>query len=148
MRYVIFDLDGTLTDCEHRLHHIRSKPRRFDRFERDIPLDGVIEAVAGIYRRFVADPDVTVILLTGRNETSRGTTEQWLTDNDLTGYDALYMKEESFMQDVVQKEGVLDALIARYGGMPEMVFEDRARVVEMWKRRGVFVLNVDQTEIT
>jgi transposase-like protein len=25
-----------------------------------------------------------------------------------------------------------------------MVFEDRARVVEMWKKRGTFVLNVDQ----
>ena len=146
MKLVIFDIDGTLADCEHRLHHIRSKPRRFDRFERDIPHDTVILAVANIYRRLVADPSVTVLLLTGRNESARYETEKWFVDNDLVGYDRLFMKPsgKSFMPDTEQKENVLDQVIHLYGQAPDAVFEDRARVVKMWKKRGVFVINVDQ----
>jgi hypothetical protein len=144
MKLVIWDIDGTLANCEHRLGYVRSKPKNWAAFEAGIPHDTVLEKPAFLYRMMVQNPNITVILLTGRNETSRPETEKWLADNDLGGYDKLHMKPKSHVKDTDQKEAVLDAVIAEYGHMPCAVFEDRARVVAMWKRRGLFVFNVDQ----
>lgn len=154
---VIFDLDGTLADCNHRLHWIRPQPpvdpvtgkkvkRRFDYFERDIPLDTPIVPVVDIYLQFIDDPAVTVVLLTGRNESARSDTTQWLTKHGLDGYQQLYMKPygSSFMPDTEQKSTLADQIEKDWDAPISMVFEDRARVVEMWKQRGTFVFNVEQ----
>ena len=154
-KVVIFDVDGTLANCDHRLHYIRPVSRsdgkrvtkRFDLFEKAIPGDVPIDAVCDIYRYFVADPNVTVILLTGRNDSARNNTIAWFTHYDLDGYDELIMKptKNSFMPDTIQKGFALDYIIEKYG-VPAIVFEDRARVVAMWKERGIFVANVEQHE--
>jgi hypothetical protein len=153
---VIFDVDGTLGCAQHRLHYIRPNPshdpvtgkkrkRRYDKFHNACVLDTPIPAVVNIYRRMVADPDVTVVLLTGRPDSVRDLTVQWFTDNDLNGYDALYMKTgDQQTPDVEQKATTADEIEARYGMSIDMVFEDRQRVVAMWKARGTFVLDVLQ----
>lgn len=145
-KYTIFDLDGTLADCEHRLTYIRNGQRNWAKFHAGIPDDGVIEAVAMIYRTMIADPDMRVILLTGRNESDREITENWLYKHKLTGYDMLLMKQKPHAKDVEQKGAALDMLVHMYGQMPMAVFEDRPRVVKMWNERGVFVFDVAQGE--
>lgn len=142
--YVIFDLDGTLADCEHRVKHVRDGNRNWAAFHAGIPDDGVMEPVAMIYRTMVANPDMRVFLLTGRNESDREITENWLYKHKLTGYDALHMKQKPHMKDTEQKGAVLDMLVHTYGQMPVAVFEDRPRVVKMWNERGVFVFDVAQ----
>jgi phosphoglycolate phosphatase-like HAD superfamily hydrolase len=157
MTLVIFDLDGTLADCSHRLHWILPQPpidpiigkkvkRRFDKFEQDIPNDIPIQSVVNIYKRFIADPDVIVVLLSGRNESARDDTTKWLTKWNLDGYAQLYMKASggSYVPDTEQKLKLANQIEKDWGQSIDMVFEDRARVVEMWKKRGTFVLNVDQ----
>lgn len=151
---VIFDVDGTLADCRHRLHYIKPGktadgkkiPRRFDLFEDAVDKDTVIHQVADIYLRMVNDPAVTVVLLTGRGEAVRYKTTKWFTDNGLDGYDALYMKTQKYQPDTEQKEALFHQITKDFGQAPVMVFEDRARVVAMWKRLGLFVVNVDQGE--
>ena len=154
---MIFDVDGTLADCEHRLHHIkkkdddgRKKKARFDLFEAEIPYDSPILPVVNIYKRMVADPNIIVVLLTGRGEKSRELTEKWFTDHGLNGYDALYMKPRanSSMPDTKQKRAAHDQIVERYGMPVAMVFEDRDRVIDMWKEMGVFVFNVNQNPPT
>ena len=155
----IFDIDGTLANCAHRMHHIRPDPshdpvtgrkvqKRFDRFHRDCVYDTPIPAVVEIYKRFVADPDVAVILLTGRPFSARQDTEDWFAKQGLLGYDQLYTKfdGQDFMPDKEQKPMVADMVEAQYGRKIDMVFEDRQRVVAMWKARGTFVLDVLQHE--
>lgn len=154
---VVFDLDGTLADCRHRLHWILPDPardpvtgkkvaRRFDKFEQDIPNDTPIQPVVDIYSRFIADPNVTVVLLTGRNESARYDTTEWLTKWTLNGYARLYMKAAGgmYVPDTEQKLMLADQIEKDWEQPIDMVFEDRARVVEMWKKRGTFVINVDQ----
>ena len=130
------------------MHHIKNKPRRFDRFEAEIPNDGLIYEVASIYYKFASDPTATIILLTGRNETARPQTEDWLKKFDITGYEELIMKPrgKSFMPDTESKLEALNYIIDKYGKKPDIVFEDRARVVQMWKDNDVFVINVDQSQ--
>jgi 3-deoxy-D-manno-octulosonate 8-phosphate phosphatase KdsC-like HAD superfamily phosphatase len=142
--YVIFDIDGTLADCNHRLHYVRSKPRNFDAFETAVMADQPIWPIINTLKWYI-ETGIDVYLLTGRNEKIRPETEKWLADHGIVGYKRLFMKRRKFEQDVVQKSAVLDKLIEKYNKLPLIVYEDRERVVDMWKRRGVFVANVDQT---
>lgn len=42
---VIFDIDGTLADATHRLHHITRHPKNYDAFFAAVGDDSVIEPV-------------------------------------------------------------------------------------------------------
>lgn len=72
----VFDLDGTLADTRHRLHHVRSTPRRWDLFFRaavdDRPLaEGVALAVERAR-------ECEIVYVTGRPERCRRDTVAWL----------------------------------------------------------------------
>jgi hypothetical protein len=153
---VVFDLDGTLADVKHRLHYIQPNPeidpvtgkqvkRRFDLFHAACVQDSVIEPVAYFYRKFVADSKVTVVVLSGRAEAVYSETVDWFITNDLPLPDELLLKSgNQNVPDIDQKRCHADILESKYGRNIDMVFEDRSRVVEMWKTRGTFVFNVAQ----
>jgi hypothetical protein len=143
---VVFDIDGTLANIEHRLDYVRSKPKNWKAFDAGIPNDKVNEPVANIFWSLL-DTDNTIVLASGRNERSRQATEDWLFDNFLFGYEKLYMrKADDFRSDDIVKQEILDQIIADYGRKPDMVFDDRPRVVSMWRRNGIFVFDVYQGE--
>ena len=143
---VVFDIDGTLANIEHRLDYVRSKPKNWKAFDAGIPNDRVNEPVAEVFDAMVMGGH-TVILASGRNERSRKATEDWLWDNKLRGYQELYMrKADDFRSDDIVKQEILDQIIADYGKKPDMVFDDRPRVVRMWRDNGIFVFNVYQGE--
>jgi phosphoglycolate phosphatase-like HAD superfamily hydrolase len=153
---VVFDLDGTLADVRHRMHFIRPDPavdpvtgkkvkRRFDLFHMACDQDGVIEPVAYFYRKFVADPDATVVVLSGRDNATYDKTVQWFANKSLPLPDEILLKQgDQHTPDVEQKRFHADRLESKYGKRISMVFEDRDRVVAMWKDRGTFVFNVEQ----
>lgn len=158
MSLIVFDLDGTLANCEHRMKFIRPNPavdpvtgkkvkRRFDLFHHACVDDTVIEPVAHFYRAFVADPAVTVVVLSGRDHATYDKTVDWFVRNDLPLPDELLLKQgDQHTPDIEQKRLQADRLESKYSKPISMVFEDRDRVVEMWKARGTFVFNVDQTK--
>jgi len=153
---VVFDLDGTIADVRHRMHYIRPNPavdpvtgkkvkRRFDLFHAACVDDGVIEPVAALYRRFVADPDVTVVVLSGRDHATLDATVDWFDRMGLPQPDELLLKQgDQGLPDVEQKRVRANQLENKYGRPIDMVFEDRQRVVAMWKERGTFVFDVLQ----
>jgi FMN phosphatase YigB (HAD superfamily) len=142
---IVFDIDGTLANIEHRLDYVRCKPKNWRAFDAGIPNDRVNEPVAEIFWSMVARHDI--ILASGRNERSRQATEDWLEANCLIGYEKLYMrKADDFRSDDIVKLEILDEIIADYGKKPDMVFDDRPRVVRAWRSQGIFVFNVYQGE--
>jgi hydroxymethylpyrimidine pyrophosphatase-like HAD family hydrolase len=143
---VVFDIDGTLANIEHRLEHVKQKPKNWAAFDAGIPDDKVNEPVASVFWSLL-DTDHTILLASGRNERSRQATVDWLFDNFLFGYEKLYMrKADDFRSDDIVKQEILDQIIADYGRKPDMVFDDRPRVVSMWRRNGIFVFDVYQGE--
>lgn len=42
MKAVIFDIDGTLADLSHRLHHVSGKPKNWDAFFAEADRDALI----------------------------------------------------------------------------------------------------------
>jgi hypothetical protein len=140
-----FDIDGTLANIEHRLDYVRSKPKNWKAFDAGIPNDKVNEPVAAIFWAMMMRDNVDIVLASGRNERSRQATVDWLAANMLTGYQKLYMrKADDFRSDDIVKQEILDEIIADYGRKPDMVFDDRPRVVRMWRDNGIFVFNVYQ----
>jgi hydroxymethylpyrimidine pyrophosphatase-like HAD family hydrolase len=144
---VVFDIDGTLANIEHRLDYVRSKPKNWKAFDAGIPNDKKNPPVAEMFRLITRDAGHNVVLASGRNERSRTATEDWLELNGLGNYERLYMrKADDFRSDDIVKREILDEIIADYGRKPDMVFDDRPRVVRMWRDNCIFVFNVYQGE--
>jgi predicted kinase len=77
---VLCDIDGTLADLRHRLHHIEGGKRDWDSFFAEVAKDGFREDV---WEQVVMDADehdARIIFLSGRSEVARDDTEEWLWD--------------------------------------------------------------------
>jgi hydroxymethylpyrimidine pyrophosphatase-like HAD family hydrolase len=144
---VVFDIDGTLANCEHRLHHVLSKPKNWPAFDAGIPNDTVIPQVAAMFFT-LRDAGHDIVFATGRNDRSRDDTVAWLTANDFwCPLSHLYMRsKDDYRSDDIVKRELLDDIVADFGKKPDMVFEDRPRVVKMWRDNGIFVFDVKQKD--
>jgi hypothetical protein len=140
---VCFDIDGTLADVSHRVHYWRQKPKNWNMFKSEMVNDAPIEQIVNIART-MAFAGHTVILCSGRGDDTRKWTEDWLFKHDIK-FEKLYMREANDYRgdDIVKKE-LLDQIVARFGKKPDIVFDDRPRVVKMWRENGVFVADVYQ----
>lgn len=77
----VFDVDGVLADVTHRLHHLRARPQRWERFFTAADRDPLLDEGADRLRAALADHEV--MYLTGRPERTRRLTERWLARHDL-----------------------------------------------------------------
>ena len=142
---VVFDIDGTLANIEHRLDYVRSKPKNWKAFDAGIPNDKVNFPVAEMFWALDATDQHTIVLASGRNERSRIATQDWLRKNSFSSYDKLYMrKADDFRNDSIVKDEIIDEIVSDYGKLPDMWFDDRPRVVRAVRARGIFVFDVYQ----
>lgn len=136
---VIFDIDGTLADISHRVHHIPD----WNKFQQNHHLDKVIEPIAELLS--MVSQHCKIIYLTGRLESERQATALWLISNKITystSSDFLIMRPNGdFCQDDEFKERVLKQLITN-GHNILFAVDDRKRVVDMWRRNGITCLQV------
>ena len=137
---LIFDLDGTLADNAHRQHLVQQKPADWHGFyqacDKDTPTLWC-EVLASLW---TAGHDVQI--WSGRSDIVRGKTEHWLNEHiykprRTVGRPPLRMRQEGdYTPDDQLKESwlleVLDAGQQVFG-----VFDDRAKVVAMWRRHGI-----------
>jgi hypothetical protein len=136
---ILCDIDGTIADCTHRLHWIQSKPKNWKAFfaatERDAPIRETIEVITALYTY----PHHQIIFCTARNEENRAATTVWLSNNVGAWIlnCSLYMrKNNDHREDSIVKQEMLDK-IRLDGYNPTLVFDDRSRVVEMWRKNGI-----------
>jgi hydroxymethylpyrimidine pyrophosphatase-like HAD family hydrolase len=144
---VVFDIDGTLADNHHRVHHVKSKPKNWPAYDAAIPDDTAIWPMAETFRALrLAGYDI--IFVTGRSERSRKDTVEWLDENDLhNSFSKVYMRPDGdYRSDDIVKCEILDQIIKEYGFKPDIWFDDRPRVVRAIRARGVFVVDVYQGE--
>jgi phosphoglycolate phosphatase-like HAD superfamily hydrolase len=140
---VIFDLDGTLALVDKR-REIALKPNgkiNFDIFydpqyiELDEPNSFVIE-LAKMYKR----DGYEIVIVSGRSDRTKEATEQWLEKYGIL-YDRMIMrKQKNFTPDNELKERWLEKYLDRDD--IRVVVDDRQRVVDMWRRNGLDVLQV------
>ena len=132
---VVFDIDGTLADISHRRHFVATKPKNWKAFFAGLEADKVNEPVKRIFDLFMDHTSYKLILCSGRGADLRERTVKWLTDNNIF-YDKLYMRaaEDYRPDDIIKRE--LHDQIVRDGYKIHLVFDDRDRVVNMWRELG------------
>lgn len=145
MNVYIFDLDGTLANIEHRLHHIKGEKKDWDAFfaacVKDEPIRQTIDVLNAL-----AIADGWIIISSGRSDIVRKETLDWLRVNGVD-YDHLIMRKHGdHRPDEVIKE---EWLTQNFFGPREnivAVFDDRKRVVDMWRRNGLVCYQVAEGE--
>lgn len=143
-RIVIVDMDGTLSDVGHRLHHIKGPGRKnwnefFERMDQDPPNDEVVNMV----REYANEHEIVII--TGRPETYRQNTIDWLERNGVP-FSRLYMRpSRNRRPDYVVKKEILDSLGPEKDRVA-LVIDDRPSVCDMWRACGLKVHQVETGE--
>lgn len=139
---VIFDLDGTLANHRHRLHHMNKKPKDWKAFFEAMGEDKVHDYVALLYQ-MVATCRITPIVTTGRPSNYMFKTVDWFRDvAKLQLYKMLMRPEGDEREDHILKKEMLNALRAD-GFKILWAVDDRPSVVKMWRENDVPCFQVD-----
>ncbi len=137
---IICDIDGTIADCEHRLHHVDGATKNWDMFFSQMS-DDILRS--DIYDRVIDDSIVNnadIMLVTGRPSKYREETENWLKRNGVE-YMHLFMRSQNDRRpDTVVKQEIYDKYLKHYNVI--RVYDDRPSVIDMWKSNNLDVVDV------
>lgn len=144
MGFFCFDFDGTLANIEHRAHYVRDGNRQWDKFfeecDKDLPEKEVITVLKAL-----CDAGHRVEIWSGRSDAVREKSEQWLdkhvghvldTDGNFWAASNLLRRmrpQTDYQSDVELKRSWLHEEETK----PDMIFDDRQGVVDMWREEGI-----------
>jgi len=143
MADVIFDVDGTLMDIEHRRRFVEKSPKNFKAFRKAMADDTPNKDVV-MMAKLLKEAGHRIIIATGRLEDDSSLTRRQLSDAGVS-WDAMFCraKSDEFKPDSAVKEKFLARMKAN-GFNPTMAFDDRQKVVDMWRANGLRVFQVDK----
>lgn len=139
---IVVDIDGTIAKVGDRLKYLQQEKKDWDAFyehcDEDEPIDEMCQLVADL---FVLGRDI--VFCTGRRESIREKTRNWLTQNVISTYDdeLLMRKDGDWRHDTEVKP----ELLAKAGITPDKVLfilEDRDSMVAKWRELGYRCLQV------
>lgn len=136
---ILCDIDGTVADLTHRLHHVRGENRDWDSFFADVENDGFRD---DIWAQVVADAaqnDAKVIFLSGRSDVTRGATEHWLRVHTGEHPVVLMRREHDRRPDTDVKADIFNRHFDKYNVV--RVYDDRPSLVRMWSDMGLNVVD-------
>lgn len=143
MKCIIVDIDGTISNSEHRLHHIKVKPKNWKLFFKESMNDPVYEDVHWLVN-LLHETGNKILFVTARPENERENTIQWLHSTaGMEGkYEKLYMRYPGdYRDDNIVKADILKD-IRSDGYDPFLALDDRDHVVNMWREEGIFCFQV------
>lgn len=139
-KVIVFDIDGTLANIEHRRSFVATKPKNWKAFNAGIVNDTPHEDIVWLARRLFVH-NTNVVLCSGRGEEQREVTEKQMKDFGVT-FDKLFMRPaKDHRPDDIIKVELLQQIRNEFGN-PWLWFDDRTRVVNAIRAEGVRVLQV------
>ena len=146
---VIFDLDGTLAniDARRKLATKDNGKMNWDVFfdptniSLDLPNQPVIEMAKTLHKE-----GKKIVIFSGRSKATKDVTAEWLEKNDVP-FDVMKMRPTghpwAFMPDDKLKKGWLDDIFpGKQINRILCVFDDRTKVVNMWRENGLSCFQV------
>lgn len=132
-RAYLVDIDGTLALMNGR------SPFEWDRVGEDLPNTCVIETIKSLAM------SNKIFVMSGRDSVCRDETVEWLNKYQVP-FDGLFMRPEgdSRGDDIIKKELYEKHILGQYSVVG--VFDDRPRVIRVWKELGLTVFDVAQSE--
>lgn len=186
---IVFDLDGTLANLDHRLRYIRLmvgsaityndqkfrvmamettettvvtlgfaedhndtvvmplasaqaafKPN-WDAFFDAVIDDNPIEEMVAVFNALRISGHHKLIIATGRSDVAEHDTMFWLEERGINAGLVLFRRAGDHRPDVKVKFDMYTTLLAK-DMKPDLVFEDRQGVVDMWRSHGIRVAQV------
>ena len=128
---IIFDVDGTIADVEHRRHFVSGEKKDWTAFRKATVNDTPVEWVCAIARRFIEQGD-DVAFFSAWNESEREITEKQILDWIGEDHKGLFLRPNGdYRCDAEFKSDLID-----------LIFDDRQKVVDMWRSKGFTVVQV------
>lgn len=129
---VLVDIDGTVAKMNGR------GPHDYDKVSTDLPNYDVVSLVQAL--RY--DSGLPIVFMSGRTDSCRADTEEWLYENVKVGFVDLFMRKSGDYRkdDVIKLELFNQHIRGKYN--VAYVLDDRNRVVEMWRKLGLTCLQV------
>ena len=150
MKWIIFDLDGTLADIEDRRQLCTKENGKmdWDKFfdPENIKLDKPNHAVIKM-AQVLAETGHKIAIFSGRSKSTSRATRFWLSQNKVP-FHILKMRPTEhpfkFMPDEKLKSDWFGDIFANHEDDPEVVcvFDDRQKVVDMWRELGLTCMQV------
>lgn len=145
MRAVIFDLDGTMFDPSHRLHHLDGEKdwvAFHNGMEDDPPVEAIAQLARTLYRSAAPGAAIeAVLIVTARHDDPkyRQMTIDALELHEIP-YHRLYMRKDTdTRRDHIVKQEMLEQILDD-GYLPILAVDDRPEVVKMWRDNGITTL--------
>ncbi len=138
---ILVDIDGTLADVNHRVHHVQAQTKDWKAFN-----EGMVHDELNLWCRdlilAMKDKGYKTVFITGRGESYRTETLEWMKKHKIE-VDELFMRPKSDRREDsdVKKEIYVDQIKDKYEVL--FVVEDRASVVKMWREIGLVCLQCD-----
>ena len=153
MKYIIFDIDGVLADCSHRLHYIQGENKDYDKFYsydevlKDKPILNLDRILFNIQYANEEGSDIDIKFITARNIKCITATTKWLERN----FGIEVLKEDILMRpanDYRPAHEVKEDLIEKHIGFENILFafDDDNQVNEMYKKHGVMCYKPNTTK--
>lgn len=139
--FIIFDLDGTLANIEHRLHFIKNGRKNWDQFYLHCQFDEPIVPIIKTFQTLKFAHRLEI--WTGRSKQVWKETQEWLRLHDVMPGRIRMREEGDYTPDHILKEQWLHESIYLQN-KPDLVFEDRSRMIEMWRKNGVQAVQVSE----
>ena len=137
-KFVICDLDGTLCDVQHRLHYVKKEKPEWKNFYSLMHADPLKEKTRDMILDIVKEDHHKIIFMSGRPDTYRKETEEWLNKNvpemmtDENFGCILMRRDTDKRSDVEVKQSLYDRHLSKY--TVTHVFDDRGVVIDgVWK---------------
>ena len=140
---IIVDVDGTLAyKCDRDIFD-------YSKVIDDIPNRNLIEIINRL--SWSSEPynagfkNLDVIILSGREDSSQKETSEWLIKNNVL-HSKLFMRKTGDHRDdtIIKKELYEEHIKGKYNVIG--VFDDRPKVVRMWKEQGLFVMDCNRQD--
>jgi len=135
---VIFDLDGTLADVQHRRHFVEGKNKNFNAFYKacidDKPNLPVIRAAQALHAS-----GHTIWIFSGRSDLVIKETKIWLANHQIPYSKLLMRKNGDYTPDDVLKWNWIKP---DWKDRVLCIYDDRKKVVDMWRAKGITCFQV------
>lgn len=142
MKYIVFDIDGVLADCSHRLKYIQGEDKDYDKFYsydeilKDNPILNLDKILFNI--QCAESSDIDIRFITARNIKSITAIAEWLEKyfSIMVEEGDILMRPEKDWRPAYQ---VKEDLIEKHIGFENILFafDDDEQANEMYKKHGV-----------
>ena len=143
--FVVFDLDGTLSDDTHRKHLLPKSENRDNRDWEPYSLASVddppFDPVVNLLQTLSMAHEIEI--WTGRSIRYMKETTDWLDKQSISGFiDMLRMRPDGDKRSVIEVKGEW----LEEQEYPDIIFEDYTKTVNYYRGKGILVCQVAQRD--